>query len=39
MAKIHREGLTLLSESEGATRNRHDLKYNLPPILHLHSAF
>ncbi|KFY17491.1 hypothetical protein V492_00633, partial [Pseudogymnoascus sp. VKM F-4246] len=28
MAKIHREGLTLLSESEGASRNRHHLKYN-----------
>ncbi|KFY18132.1 hypothetical protein V492_00124 [Pseudogymnoascus sp. VKM F-4246] len=36
MAKIHREGVTLLSESEGAIGDRRDLKYpaHTPPLNH-----
>jgi hypothetical protein len=28
MANIHREGVTLLAESEGASGDQRDLKYN-----------
>ena len=39
MAKIHREGVTLLSESKGSSEDGRDLKYNpevhSPPLNHI----